>query len=115
MYLSRTDAHLDDGNVPRIFLHGTGVEPPPLTELATQFFMSLANNAHVGIYETPMEFVLRPWHLMLISLACWLNRQQRQEVLDSFRTENAPSKMQGGTKRSLSTVDQRRGSTVADK
>jgi hypothetical protein len=33
-----------------------------------------------------MEFVLRPWHLYLLVLAGWINRQQ-QEVVEYLRTE----------------------------
>ncbi len=33
------------------------------------------------IPETPMNIVLQPWHLMVMFLASWVNRQQ-QEVIE---------------------------------
>lgn len=49
------------------------------------------------IPETPMNLVLQPWHLMVIFLASWVNRQQ-QEVIEYLRTENAVLKEKLGKK-----------------
>ena len=57
--------------------------------------------------ETPMRFVLQPWHLILIILAGWINRQH-QEVIEDLRTENAVLKEKLGKKRILLTDDQPR-------
>jgi hypothetical protein len=54
-----------------------------------------------------MEFVLRPWHLHLLVLAGWINRQQ-QEVIEYLQTENAVLKEKIGKKRILLNDDQRR-------
>ena len=54
-----------------------------------------------------MKFILQPWHLMIIILASWVNRQQ-QEVIEYLRTENAVLKEKLGKKRILLTDDQRR-------
>jgi hypothetical protein len=43
-----------------------------------------------------MEFVLRPWHLYLLVLAGWINRQQ-QEAIEYLRTENAVLKEKIGS------------------
>jgi len=59
------------------------------------------------IPETPMNLVLLPWHLMLMFLASWVNRQQ-QEVIEYLRTENAVLKERLGKKRILLNDDQRR-------
>ncbi len=44
-----------------------------------------------------MNLVLQPWHLMVIFLASWVNRQQ-QEVIEYLRTENAVLKEKLGKK-----------------
>ncbi len=61
-----------------------------------------------------MKFVLQPWHLLLIILASWINRQQ-QEVIEYLRTENAVLKEKLGKKRILLTNDQRRRLAVKGK
>ncbi|MDF1844497.1 MAG: hypothetical protein P1U77_24025 [Rubripirellula sp.] len=53
-----------------------------------------------------MKLALRPWQLMLIILAGWINRQQ-QEVIEYPRTENAVLEEMLGKKRILLTDDQR--------
>ena len=40
-----------------------------------------------------MNFVLRPWQLLLLVLAGWINRQQ-QEIIEYLRTENQVRKAQ---------------------
>lgn len=64
--------------------------------------------------ETPMKFILQPWHLMLITLASWVNRQQ-QEVIEYLRTENAFLKEKFGKKRILLTDQQRRRLAIKGK
>ncbi len=54
-----------------------------------------------------MNAILQPWHLMVIFLASWINRQQ-QEVIEYLRTENAVLKEKLGKKRILLNDDQRR-------
>jgi hypothetical protein len=61
-----------------------------------------------------MKFILQPWHLMLIILASWVNRQQ-QAVIEYPRTENAVLKEKLGKKRILLTDDQRRRLAVKGK
>jgi len=64
--------------------------------------------------ETPMNLVLQPWHLMVMFLASWVNRQQ-QEVIEYLRTENAVLKERLGKKRILLNDDQRRRLAVKGK
>ncbi|MFT5525690.1 MAG: hypothetical protein ACI9HK_003660 [Pirellulaceae bacterium] len=59
------------------------------------------------ITETPMNFLLQPWQLLVLFLASWINRQQ-QEVIEYLRTENQVLKEKLGTKRILLNNDQRR-------
>ncbi len=59
-----------------------------------------------------MKFILQPWQLMLIILASWVNRQQQQEVIETFRTANVVLKEKLGKKRILLTDDQRRRLSV---
>ena len=54
-----------------------------------------------------MNFVLQPWHLMVVFLASWINRQQ-QEVIEYLRTENQVLKEKIGKKRIQLNDDQRR-------
>ena len=54
-----------------------------------------------------MNPILQPWHLMVMFLASWINRQQ-QEVIEYLRTENAVLKEKLGKKRILLSDDQRR-------
>ena len=54
-----------------------------------------------------MNFVLQPWHLLLVILAGWINQQQ-QEVIESLRTENQVLKEAHGKKPIRLTDDQRR-------
>mgnify|MGYP001037844704 CR=1 FL=1 len=61
-----------------------------------------------------MKFILQPWHLMLVILASWINRQQ-QEVIEYLHTENAVLEEKLGTRRILLTDDQRRRLAVKDK
>ena len=61
-----------------------------------------------------MTFILHPWHLMLMVLAGWINRQQ-QEVIEYLRTENQALKEKLGKKRILLNDDQRRRLAVKGK
>jgi len=54
-----------------------------------------------------MKSILKPWQLLLLILAGWINRHQ-QEVLDYLRVENQVLKEKLGKKRILLTDDQRR-------
>ena len=53
-----------------------------------------------------MAFVLKPWQLILMALAGWINQQQ-QEVIEYLRTENQVLKETHGKKRILLNDDQR--------
>ena len=61
-----------------------------------------------------MNFVLQPWHLMVVFLASWINRQQ-QEVIEYLRTENQVLKEKIGKKRIQLNDDQRRRLAVKRK
>jgi hypothetical protein len=61
-----------------------------------------------------MTPILQPWHLMVMFLAGWINRQQ-QEAIEYLRTENVVLKEQLGKKRILLTDDQRRRLAVKGK
>ena len=39
------------------------------------------------VFAMQMNFVLRPWHMLFLILAGWVNRRQ-QLVIESLRTEN---------------------------
>ena len=51
-----------------------------------------------------MSFIFQPWHLCLVVLAGWANRQQ-QEVLEYLRTENQVLKEKLGRRRILLNDD----------
>lgn len=53
------------------------------------------------------QFVLQPWHLLVMSLACIINREQLQ-VIEYLRTENDVLKEKLSKKRILLNDDQRR-------
>ena len=61
-----------------------------------------------------MKFVLHPWQLLLIGLACWPNRQQQQSI-EYLITENQILKEKLGKKRILLDDDQRRRLAVKGK
>ena len=61
-----------------------------------------------------MNFVLQPWHLMVVFLASWINRQ-KQEVIEYLRTENQVLKEKIGKKRIQLNDDQRRRLAVKRK
>ncbi|MEZ6049641.1 MAG: integrase core domain-containing protein [Planctomycetaceae bacterium] len=61
-----------------------------------------------------MNFLTQPWHLLVISLASWLNREQ-QQVIDYLKTENRVLRERLGKKRILLTHDQRRRLAVKGK
>ena len=54
-----------------------------------------------------MNIVLQPWHLLVLILANWLNRQQ-QAVVDYMLTENKVLRELQGKRRILLSDDQRR-------
>ena len=54
-----------------------------------------------------MRLLLQPWHLLLFSVAGWVNRQQ-QDVIAYLRTENQVLREKLGKKRILLSDDQRR-------
>jgi hypothetical protein len=54
-----------------------------------------------------MNSILHPWHLLLITLAGWINREQ-QKVIDYLITDNQVLKEKLGKKRILLNDDQRR-------
>ena len=55
-----------------------------------------------------MDFVLQPWHVYLLILVGWVQRQQ-QEVIHYLIAENRVLKEQIGKKRILLNDDQRFG------
>ena len=61
-----------------------------------------------------MNFVLRPWQLLLVCLAGWLNREQHA-VVEYLRNENQILKGIHGKKRILLNDDQRRRWAVKGK
>ncbi|MEZ6049194.1 MAG: hypothetical protein R3C11_27180 [Planctomycetaceae bacterium] len=54
-----------------------------------------------------MSFLMQPWHLLVLSLASWLNREQ-QQVIEYLQTENRVLREKLGKQRILLTDDQRR-------
>ena len=66
---------------------------------------------HIG---GPMDFVLQPWHVYLLILVGWVQRQQ-QEVIHYLIAENQVLKEQIGKKRILLNDDQRRRLAVKGK
>ena len=61
-----------------------------------------------------MSFLMQPWHLLVLSLASWLNREQRQ-VIEYLQTENCVLREKLATKRILLSDDQRRRLAVKGK
>jgi putative transposase len=61
-----------------------------------------------------MKFFLQPWHLLLLGVAGWVNRQQ-QLAIDYLRTENTVLREKLGKRRVLLTDDQRRRLAVKGK
>jgi hypothetical protein len=61
-----------------------------------------------------MSFVLKPWQLLVMIGAGWINRQQ-QEVIQYLRTENQVLKEAHGKKRIRLNDDQRRRLAVKGK
>src|SRR5688572_15825190 len=61
-----------------------------------------------------MSFVLRPWHLLSIAFAGWINQDQ-QQVIEYLRAENQVLKEKLGKKRILRNDDQRRRLAVKGK
>ena len=61
-----------------------------------------------------MKFVLQPWHLVLMILAGWVNREQ-QKVIEYLCTENRVLREKIGLRRILLNDDQRRRLAVKAK
>jgi hypothetical protein len=61
-----------------------------------------------------MSSILRPWQLLLLALAGWINRHQ-QRVIEYLITENQVLKEKLGKKRILLNDDQRRRLAVKGK
>jgi len=58
-----------------------------------------------------MSFVLQPWHLLVLGMAGWVNRQQ-QQVIEYLITENQVLKEKLGKKRILLSDNQRAKSVI---
>ncbi|MCA9039546.1 MAG: integrase core domain-containing protein [Planctomycetaceae bacterium] len=61
-----------------------------------------------------MNVLMQPWHLLVLSLASWLNREQ-QQALEYLQAENRVLREKLGTKRILLSDDQRRRLAVKGK
>lgn len=61
-----------------------------------------------------MSAILKPWHLLLLALAGWINREQ-QRVIEYLITENQVLKEKLGKKRIILNDDQRRRLAVKGK
>ena len=61
-----------------------------------------------------MSVILHPWHLLLLTLAGWINQEQ-QRVIEYLITENQVLKEKLGKKRILLNDDQRRRLAVKGK
>ena len=61
-----------------------------------------------------LEFVLKPWHLLVLYVASHLNREQ-QHIIDYLRVENQVLREKLGKKRILLSDDQRRRLAVKGK
>ena len=61
-----------------------------------------------------LEFILEPWHLIVMYVAAWVNREQ-QEIIEYLRSENQVLREKLGKKRILLNDDQRRRLAVAGK
>jgi hypothetical protein len=61
-----------------------------------------------------MDFVLQPWHVLLVCLAGWINQEQHK-VIDYLMAENRILKLKFGKKRILLNDEQRRSLAVKGK
>ncbi|MCA9039542.1 MAG: helix-turn-helix domain-containing protein [Planctomycetaceae bacterium] len=61
-----------------------------------------------------MNFLMQPWHLLVLALASWLNREQ-QQAIEYLQVENRVLRERLGKKRILLTDDQRRRLAVKAK
>jgi putative transposase len=61
-----------------------------------------------------MNFVLQPWHIWILSVSAWVNREQAQ-VIEYLMTENQVLREKLGKKRILLNDDQRRRLAVKGK
>ena len=61
-----------------------------------------------------MSFIIRPWHIFLLGLSGWINRQQ-QHMIEYLVTENLVLKEKLGKKRILLNDNQRRRLAVKGK
>ena len=53
-----------------------------------------------------MNFLMQPWHLLILALASWLNREQ-QQVIECLKAEDHVLRERLGTKHIQLTDDQR--------
>ena len=61
-----------------------------------------------------MEFVLHPWHLMILTVSAWINREQEQ-VIEYLLVENQVLREKLGKGRVLLNDDQRRHLAIKGK
>ncbi|MEZ6049647.1 MAG: hypothetical protein R3C11_29515 [Planctomycetaceae bacterium] len=61
-----------------------------------------------------MNSLMQPWHLLVLALASWINREQ-QQVIEYLKTENCVLREKLGKKRILLTDNQRRRLAVKGK
>jgi hypothetical protein len=61
-----------------------------------------------------MEWLLRPWHLTILAIASWMNREQ-QDAMQYLEAENAVLREKLGERRILLSDDQRRRLAVKGK
>ena len=61
-----------------------------------------------------MEFILHPWHLLVLALSAWINREQ-EKLIEYLRVENEVLREKLGKGRILLNDDQRRRLAVKGK
>jgi hypothetical protein len=64
-----------------------------------------------GIPEGHMNFILYPWHLLMLALSAWINREQ-EEIIAYLRTENQELREKFGKDPILLNDNQRRRRAV---
>jgi hypothetical protein len=61
-----------------------------------------------------MDFILQPWHLLVLALSAWINREQ-EEIIEYLQMENQVLREKLGKKRILLNDDQRRRLAIKGK
>lgn len=61
-----------------------------------------------------MNFVLQPWHIMILAVSAWVNREQAQAI-EYLMAENKVLREKLGKERILLNDDQRRRLSVKGK